>query len=234
MTENTQETRGIQETTHSKVKVAIAVEVAAYVLVLVAGLGSTSLPLHDIPQLVILLLFMVYWPFRGTVLDRVVTIIFGLASLACAVFPFAERFMKQNGSSYQPQQWDFWALAAGALLVVLVIFSFARQMLREDRSHLIRALSHAVTSGVAAIAVAGWCFLPDLYALVMKGNVAAIVALVVIALLAVALGVASYFWVRDADPAPTALRPWIGIGLLPVMLMGVTIPVATLLINAFF
>ena len=68
------------------------------------------------------------------------------------------------------------ALAMGLLLVVLVVFSFGRQMAREKREHLIRALSHAVTSGVAALAVAGWCFLPDLGAMLAKGTVAGTVA----------------------------------------------------------
>ena len=70
-------------------------------------------------------------------------------------------------------EWVFWmGSAAALLLVVLVVFSFGRQMAREKREHLIRALSHAVTSGVAALAVAGWCFLPDLGAMLAKGTVA--------------------------------------------------------------
>ena len=35
-------------------------------------------------------------------------------------------------------------------------------MARENRTHLIRSLSHSVVEGVAMIASAGWCFLPVL------------------------------------------------------------------------
>ena len=37
------------------------------------------------------------------------------------------------------------------------------------------------------------------------------------------MAVASTLWVRDADPDPDIRYPWIGTGLMPVMLMGVTI-----------
>ena len=127
--------------------------------------------------------------------------------------------------------WYSWALAMGLLLVVLVVFSFGRQMAREKREHLIRALSHAVTSGVAALAVAGWCFLPDLGAMLAKGTVAGTVALIILIVLALALAVASTLWVRDADPDPDIRYPWIGTGLMPVMLMGVTIAATALVLG---
>ena len=117
------------------------------------------------------------------------------------------------------------------LLVVLVVFSFGRQMAREKREHLIRALSHAVTSGVAALAVAGWCFLPDLGAMLAKGTVAGTVALIILIVLGLALAVASTLWVRDADPDPDIRYPWIGTGLMPVMLMGVTIAATALVLG---
>lgn len=233
MAEKTHENQTIQDATHSKVKELIIAQVLAYVLLIAASFGSGSLGnwFAAAVALVILVLFLVFWPFRGTLLDRIVTAVFGVVSLVCAVGPFAGKWLKDSAATYQTNEWDFWALAAGVLLVILVVFSFARQMLREDRSHLIRALSHAVTSGVAAIAVAGWTFLPNLYALVGKGSVYAIIAVVVIVLLALALGVASYYWLLDADPAPSAVRPWFGIALLPVMILGVTIAVATLLVT---
>ena len=45
-------------------------------------------------------------------------------------------------------------------------------------------------------------------------------------LVAVVLGVCSYFWYRDADPEPDARSPWIGIALLPVMLTGAAVGIA--------
>ena len=103
-------------------------------------------------------------------------------------------------------------------------------MARENRSHLIRSLSHAVTSGVASIAVAGWCFLPDFGTMISRNTTVGAIAVIVLVVLAAALVVASILWVRDSDPDPNASHPWIGIGLLPVMLMGVTIAATTLVI----
>ena len=79
-------------------------------------------------------------------------------------------------------------------------------MARENRTHLIRSLSHSVVEGVAMIASAGWCFLPTVLKAI--GTVAFVVVLLVI----VALTVCSYFWHRDADPEPDcAFDPWIGL-----------------------
>lgn len=88
-----------------------------------------------------------------------------------------------------------------------------------------------MTSGVAALAVAGWCFLPDLGAMLAKGTVAGTVALIILIVLGLALAVASTLWVRDADPDPDIRYPWIGTGLMPVMLMGVTIAATALVLG---
>lgn len=136
----------------------------------------------------------------------------------------------------------------GGLLIVLIIVSFGRQMARENRTHLIRSLSHSVVEGVAMIASAGWCFLPVLLPTThsraaamsaasgatvdMFSNVTTtwVVAAIVTVLVAVALTVCSYFWHRDADPEPDARSPWIGLALLPVMLTGLAVGLAALAI----
>lgn len=166
-------------------------------------------------------------------LDRVVTLLFGAASLMFVTVPFPAGKVPpdQTAADGSTLPWYSWALAMGLLLVMLVVFSFGRQMAREKRDHLIRALSHAVTSGVAALAVAGWCFLPDLGAMLAKGTVAGTVALAVLIALGLALAVASALWVRDADPDPDIAHPWIGTGLMPVMLMGVTIAATALVLG---
>lgn len=136
----------------------------------------------------------------------------------------------------------------GGLLIVLIIVSFGRQMARENRTHLIRSLSHSVVEGVAMIASAGWCFLPVLLPTThsraaamsaasgatvdMFSNVTTtwVVAAIVTVLVAVALTVCSYFWHRDAAPEPDARSPWIGLALLPVMLTGLAVGLAALAI----
>ena len=163
-------------------------------------------------------------PSPGTV--PIIPLIIAALTLAA----FVEVPPDQTAADGSVLPWYSWALAMGLLLVVLVVFSFGRQMAREKREHLIRALSHAVTSGVAALAVAGWCFLPDLGAMLAKGTVAGTVALIILIVLGLALAVASTLWVRDADPDPDIRYPWIGTGLMPVMLMGVTIAATALVL----
>ena len=204
-----------QEGWKNKALSMLLAQLTSYVLFIAATVIPSPGTVPIIPLIIAALTlaaFVVFWPFRGSILDRIVTLVFAAAD--GSVLP-----------------WYSWALAMGLLLVVLVVFSFGRQMAREKREHLIRALSHAVTSGVAALAVAGWCFLPDLGAMLAKGTVAGTVALIILIVLGLALAVASTLWVRDADPDPDIRYPWIGTGLMPVMLMGVTIAATALVLG---
>lgn len=220
----------------NKVLRMLLVQLSAYALLIAAA--AVTLPGADptAPRVVVcltLVVFLVFWPLRGTMLDRVVTLLFGAASLMFVTVPFPAGKVPpdQTAADGSTLPWYSWALAMGLLLVMLVVFSFGRQMAREKRDHLIRALSHAVTSGVAALAVAGWCFLPDLGAMLAKGTVAGTVALIILIILGLALAVASTLWVRDADPDPDIRYPWIGTGLMSVMLMGVTIAATALVLG---
>ena len=220
----------------NKVLRMLLVQLSAYALLIAAA--AVTLPGADptVPRGVAgltLVVFLVFWPLRGTMLDRVVTLLFGAASLMFVTVPFPAGKVPpdQTAADGSTLPWYSWALAMGLLLVMLVVFSFGRQMAREKRDHLIRALSHAVTSGVAALAVAGWCFLPDLGAMLAKGTVAGPVALIILIVLGLALAVASTLWVRDADPDPDIRYPWIGTGLMSVMLMGVTIAATALVLG---
>ena len=125
--------------------------------------------------------FVVFWPFRGSMLDRIVTLVFGAISLIFVIVPFPTGKVPpdQTAADGSVLPWYSWALAMGLLLVVLVVFSFGRQMVFVRSANILSAHSHAVTSGVAALAVAGWCFLPDLGAMLAKGTVAGTVALII-------------------------------------------------------
>ena len=194
----------------------------AYVLLIAATVipGASAMPVVPlIGTAAVLIAFVLYWPLRATATDRYATVVFAILSMAAVVVP-----VPSLPSPYS------WALAVGLLLVALVIFSFGRQMARENRSHLIRSLSHAITSGVIAISVAGWCFLPDFGSVVARSGAFGVIGVIVLVLLGLALAVASILWTRDADPAPTAKHPWIGIGMMPVMLMGVAIAAAMVLL----
>lgn len=234
-------TRTPEERTRGKVVPMLLVQAAAYLVMVLAAVVSVAAGWTDIAALgvwgripgfiaiaAVLLVFVACWPLRATLADRVASVVFGAASVAFAVTPLVWT-MGLLERSPKFAQCDAWALGAGGLLVLLVVFAFGRQMAREERSHLIRSLSHSVTSGTAAISVGGWAFLPTLLASATE-NMAAVVALVVIVAFAVALAFASVYWLREVDPDPAARHPWIGVGMLPVMLMGVTVALATLVL----
>ena len=129
-----------------------------------------------------------------------------------------------------------WIAGVGGLLILLIVVSFGRQMARENRTHLIRSLSHNVVEGVAMIGSAGWCFLSTLLPIRSGENAAStefavnpawIVSVIVSLLLIVALDACSYWWNRNADPDPQSKNPWIGIALLPVMISGIVVGLAS-------
>ena len=122
-----------------------------------------------------------------------------------------------------------WASAFVVLLVLLTIVGFARQMAREHRSHLVRALSHSLTSGVAAASMAGWTFLPRLFGQLhgdagSQLNVIGMVAVLACAvILMIALGVGSLLWWLQSDPDERIQAPWVGFALMPVLISGLLV-----------
>lgn len=217
----------------------LAIQIIAYVvlvaLALVPGMmygdaaKPAAVPFTIIASLAMVVLLVVFSPFRDGVAGHVIAAIAGLLSAICAttvmlgnvIFPAG----LDGGKSFSME--EAWIAGVGGLLIVLIIVSFGRQMARENRTHLIRSLSHSVVEGVAMITSAGWCFLPTVLKAI--GTVAFVVVLLVI----VALAVCSYFWHRDADPEPTARDPWIGIAILPVMIAGAVVGIAALAVVTF-
>ena len=227
----------------------LAIQIIAYVvlvaLALVPGMmygdaaKPAAVPFTIIASLAMVVLLVVFSPFRDGVAGHVIAAIAGLLSAICAttvmlgnvIFPAG----LDGGKSFSME--EAWIAGVGG-----------RQMARENRTHLIRSLSHSVVEGVAMIASAGWCFLPVLLPTThskaaamsaasgatvdMFSNVTTtwVVAAIVTVLVAVALTVCSYFWHRDADPEPDARSPWIGLALLPVMLTGLAVGLAALAI----
>ena len=203
-----------QEGWKNKALSMLLAQLTSYVLFIAATVIPSPGTVPIIPLIIAALTlaaFVVFWPFRGSMLDRIVTLVFGAISLIFVIVPFptGEVPPDQTAADGSVLPWYSWALAMGLLLVVLVVFSFGRQMAREKR---------------------GWCFLPDLGAMLAKGTVAGTVALIILIVLGLALAVASTLWVRDADPDPDIRYPWIGTGLMPVMLMGVTIAATALVL----
>ena len=156
-----------------------AVQVCAYVVLVAVSAcsplrdlqGAVHVAYTTVPVVAAMALFTWCSSLRDGLAGRVIAAVAGALSLACAVGQslgalfFPVRATGAEGTEpvgFYPQ--ETWAAGVVGLLVALVLVSFARQMAREDRSHLIRSLSHGVTGGVAMIAAPGWCFLPDLFA----------------------------------------------------------------------
>ena len=229
----------------------LGVQALAYVVLVVVTLllAPACGPLADVVfyglavvALVVLVAFHVCWPFRAGMADRVIGFAAGVLSLIAVATPASTLLLPMNARMFasalhrNTYPMARWAAAVAGLLVLLIIVSFARQMLRAERSHLIRALSHCVTGGAASISLAGWVFLPYVVAsgqsaveLVIVPKFVALVAVMVVA--ALVLACASTFWLKELDPDPSVRAPWVGVALLPVMLFGLMVFAAALLIQ---
>lgn len=208
---------------------------AALVLGLVFGTNSVSaLGATILSVAVILVVFHVCWPFRAGLVDRLIGLVVGMLSIASATTPLAnDMFFPQAehialDGHLMMYRLVRWSVCFALLMIVLTIVAFGRQMARKERSHLIRALSHCVTSAVASASVAGWCFLPDLVTMGAASPDEGLLwpfvgVMAVFAIIAVLFAVCSVPWWLEADPDPTLPSPWVGIGLLPVMFCGLLV-----------
>ncbi|MBW3078942.1 hypothetical protein [Bifidobacterium simiiventris] len=209
-----------------------AVVAAAPLLVLTfGGAGATGLAVWTA---VLMIAFMVCSPLRDGVAGHVIAAVAGILSFVAAftgwlTFDWIDELADDVPTSVGNE--ITWFVGVGGLLVVLIVVSFARQMARAERSHLIRGLSHTVIEGVALIGAPGWLFLPDLMASPDMGSdgTSVIVLSAVVILLFIGLAVAANWWMAEADPDEHARAPWLGIVVLPTLLSGALIPAATMI-----
>lgn len=225
-----------------------AVQIAAYVVLVVLALipgisyGNTEEPaivsFTVVASVVMIALLAVFNPFRDGAVGHVISVVAGLLSVVCATTVMLGRAIFPDGLGKEDTFWmqEGWIAGVGGLLILLIVVSFGRQMARENRTHLIRSLSHNVVEGVAMIGSAGWCFLSTLLPIRSGENAASAefavspawtVSVIVSLLLIIALDACSYWWNRNADPDPQSKNPWIGIALLPVMISGIVIGLAS-------
>lgn len=180
--------------------------------------------------LVSIVVFLVFWPLRGTVVDRVLSFVVGVLAVGFAATSLGDltfyprltsREMSLGGLNVAMYPYARWASAFVILLVAITIVGFARQMAREERSHLVRSLSHSMLSAVACASAAGWTFLPRMLSQWRGRPGSAAILCIVIGLgFVLALIVASYLWWREEDSDPSVRAPWVGFALLPVLLSG--------------
>ena len=127
-----------QEGWKNKALSMLLAQLTSYVLFIAATVIPSPGTVPIIPLIIAALTlaaFVVFWPFRGSILDRIVTLVFGAISLIFVIVPFptSEVPPDQTAADGSVLPWYSWALAMGLLLVVLVVFSFGRQMAREKR-----------------------------------------------------------------------------------------------------
>lgn len=232
MSSETQDTRQT-ETRHSFLRMAI-VQLVTYIVLVAASVVAVGVDFgtHMVAVLgcVIIVAFLMFWPLRGTLIDRVMSLIAGVLALLLAVTPLGDmtfyprlspKTIHAGGTVVDIFPYARWASAFVILLVAITIVGFARQMARADRSHLVRSLSHSLVSAVACASVAGWTFLPRAFDHVhFSLQTLTVVVIVVAVFFASVLAVDSWLWWKDSDPDPQIRAPWIGFALLPVMLSG--------------
>ncbi|RBP97685.1 hypothetical protein CRD60_05475 [Bifidobacterium aemilianum] len=216
-------------------------QLIAYLLLVVLVLATSLLlgRVANISQLlgqtasvVMILLFVVYWPMGGKISERVVGPVVGYAGLFLEIV-----LAKANRSSGAEGWYIGWAQAFVVLLVVAIIAAFLQQMLRKDRSGLVLSLSRTLMAAVACICATGWSLLGSLVVpwpvvMVTNGPVGRImiISLAVGILVELLLLLASCRWWRQAEDSVVQTPwSWLGMGLLPVMLAGVLPPAAGLL-----
>lgn len=204
----------------------VIVQLLTFLVLLVCG-ATLGTAIRVAAVAVVALVFLVLWPFRGGVADRVLGAAAGLTSLlvaAAAVVSSGTPKSNDLSSLMITRGWSavaVWSVAVAVLMVATVVVSFGRQMIRVSRAHLVRSLSHSITSAVALIGAAGWLFLPDLMPLGTGDRKTFLLILLVVVL--VVASVLSCVWWADADPDPTARLPWVGVALLPVLITGYVI-----------
>lgn len=217
-------------TKHSAFSVG-ATQIAAYFLLLFAvfSLGGISTP--SIIGLGFLLLSgmmvtLVGWPFGGEPKESVFgRVLASLTMLAAIGFMF-------SGDFYSDSTFSRWAYFMVGVFLVLVFASFLRQMLRENRKHMIASLSRGLFVSVVALGAASWMFLPSLMMDLAHGVgpswlPGTLLGVLVVA--AVALLIASIFWWNGMH---TKLPfSWMGTGMVPVLMMGFLVYVAAFFLH---
>ena len=115
-----------QEGWKNKALSMLLAQLTSYVLFIAATVIPSPGTVPIIPLIIAALTlaaFVVFWPFRGSILDRIVTLVFGAISLIFVIVPFptSEVPPDQTAADGSVLPWYSWALAMGLLLVVLVL-----------------------------------------------------------------------------------------------------------------
>lgn len=187
----------------------------------------------------LLLVLTTCWPMHVDLADRIIALGSGLLSMWCAtlalkgllptsVIDNSEVSMDKFIAAIRP--YERWAVAFALILVAATFIGFARQMLREPRTQLVRNIAHTLLASIACAALPGWLFLPSIIHFVpslrnpLGGTIVAICCIILMIL----LNSIAYIWVKHAHVEAHTLYPEVGFALLPVMFSGMLIYAAGL------
>lgn len=221
--------RGMQSEATRRGQLAVVLtQVVSYALMigLVGGLGAltqggaiASVTLSALAVLAV----VIAWPFANGVTQTVFA-----RALAVIVYVVAVAFNISDGFPVSDKAFTRWSWFLILAFLTIVIVSFGHQMWRKDRSHLIVSMSTGLIVSACALGSSCWLFLPSLMhdLLSAPDDGAWVAALVLVALIAlgVLLVIASGSWWNEIDgPSPYS---WLGMGVMPVMLLGYVVYVA--------
>ncbi len=192
--------------------------------------------------MIILLVFLAFWPLHGNMIDKLIALCSGIASAWCATFALKGWLpqsviidnetvsMSKFIAAIHP--YERWAVSFALILVAATFVTFIRQMLREKRTNLVRNLSHTLTASIACAALPGWLFLPSIVRFMpsLRSTDGGILVAVFCIVMVIIVSGLSYLWAKSNCNKyyENGLTHDIAISLLPIMLSGMLIYIAGL------
>lgn len=217
-------------TKHSGFSV-VATQIASYAVLLFAVMTLGSHTAAGLIGLGFLLLsgsmvMLVGWPFEGEARESVFARVFASVTFL-AGFAFLA-----SGEFYVDATFTRWAVFLVVWFWILVFVSFLRQMMRRNRSHLIRSLSVGIMASLATLGAVCWMFLPslvdDLRDEAAPAWLVTIVVAVLVVVLAALAAVSVTWWSHKPHKLPFS---WMGMGMVPVLMSGYCVFVAAFVVH---
>lgn len=163
----------------------VMLEIAVYALIAVSSLASCfvdrqfGLGISTATALILVIAIMGMWPLYSNVIDAVVGaiggvfMIFATQLMVVDALPEIDR-LDAAGRTFRAAAvvmyptllnnlYTIWAFALLLTLVVFVLGGFLHQMLRRNRTDMVRSMSHSLMLDVTLVASSGWGLTPLLF-----------------------------------------------------------------------
>lgn len=192
--------------------------------------------------MIILLAFLALWPLHGNIVDRIIALCSGIASTWCATFALKGWLpqsviidnetvsMSKFIAAIRP--YERWAVSFALILVAATFVTFLRQMMRENRTNLVRNLAHTLTASIACAALPGWLFLPSIVRFMpsLRSTDGGILVMLLCILMVILLSGLSHLWVRDNcnEYYENKTTNDIAFAIMPIMFSGMLVYIAGL------